>query len=92
MEEVQVVRAKYASGAATTASVVGSQVLLFCAADQLSRNDFSNLKTFTAPTKTGQRYAAYVRQVGDKRWRIAVECYETVAITSTVGLEVITVS
>ena len=63
-----------------------------CAADNLGRNDFSNLKTFTAPTKTGQRYAAYVRQIGDKRWRIAVECYETVAITSTVGLEVITVS
>ena len=71
---------------------MGSQVLMCCAGDNLGRNDFSNLKTFTAPTKTGQRYAAYVRQVGDKRWRIAVECYETVAITSTVGLEVVTVS
>ena len=91
VEEVQVVRAKYATGAASTANIVGSQVLLFCAGDNLGRNDFSNLKTFTAPTKTGQRYAAYVRQVGDKRWRIAVECYETVAITSTVGLEIVTV-
>ena len=92
VEEVQVVRAKYATGATTTGSIVGSQVLLFCAGDNLGRNDFSNLKTFTAQTKTGQRYAAYVRQVGDKRWRIAVECYETVAITSTVGLEVVTVA
>ena len=92
VEEVQVVRAKYATGSASTSSIVGSQILLFCAADNLGRNDFSNLKTFTAPTKTGQRYAVYLRQVGDKRWRIAVECYETVAITSTVGLEVVTVS
>ena len=92
VEEVQVVRAKYATGSASTGNIVGSQVLLFCAGDNLGRNDFSNLKTFTAPTKTGQRYAVYVRQVGDKRWRIAVECYETVAITSTVGLEVVTVS
>ena len=67
------------------------QVLFFCAADRLSRHDFSNLKTFTAPTKTGGRYAAYVQRVAGKRWRIGVECYETVAITSVVGLEVMTV-
>ena len=66
--------------------------MMFVAADNLGRNDFSNLKTFTAPTKTGQRYAVYVRQIGDKRWRIAVECYETVAITSVIGLEVVTIS
>ena len=92
VEEVQVVRAKYATGASSASNIVGSQVWLFCAGTGLGRNDFSNLKTFTAPTKTGQRYAAYVRQVGDKRWRIAVECYETVAITSTVGLEIVTVN
>ena len=92
VEEVQVARPRYTTGTTTSGSIVGSQVLLFVAADNLGRNDFSNLKTFTTPTKTGQRYAVYVRQVGDKRWRIAVECYETVAITSTVGLEVITVS
>ena len=92
VEEVQVARAKYTTGTTTSGNIVGSQVLLFVAGTNLGRNDFSNLKTFTAPTKTGQRYAVYVRQIGDKRWRIAVECYETVAITSTVGLEVITVS
>lgn len=88
VEEVQVVRAH---SAVSSRRGAGGQVLLFCAADGLSRNDFSNLKTFTAPAKTGERYAAYVDRVGDKRWRIGVECYETVAITSTVGLEVITV-
>ena len=92
VEEVQVARPKYTTGTTTAGSIVGSQVMLFIAGENLGRNDFSNLKTFTTPTKTGQRYAVYVRQVGDKRWRIAVECYETVAITSTVGLEVITVS
>ena len=66
-------------------------MLLFCAADRLTRNDFSNLKTFTAPAENGGRYAAYVCRAGDRRWRIGVECHETVAITSTVGLEVISV-
>lgn len=92
VEEVQVARPKYTTGTTTAGNIVGSQVLMFVAGTNLGRHDFSNLKTFTAPTRTGQRYAVYVRQIGDKRWRIAVECYETVAITSTAGLEVITVS
>ena len=71
---------------------MGQIVIMICAGDNLGRDDFSNVKTFTAPTKTGQRYATYVRQVGDKRWRIAVECYDLVALTSAIGLEVYTVS
>ncbi len=87
VEDVQVIRA---NAAADPAGGDG-QVLLFCAADRLARNDFSNLKTFTAPARSGGRYAAYVRRVDAKRWRVGVECYETVAITSTVGLAVISV-
>ncbi len=87
VEQVRVFGTPPAPGA----TAAGGHVLLFCAADRLSRNDFSNLKTFTAPARTGARYAAYLCRVGDKRWRIGVECNETVAITSTVGLEVITV-
>ena len=67
-------------------------VLLFCADDGLGRNDFSNLKTFVSPARTGGRYAVYLRRLGGSRWRLGVECYETVAITSTMGLEVVTVS
>ena len=92
VEEVLVARPKFTTGTTTAGNLVGSQVLMFVAGTNLGRNDFSNLKTFTAPTKSGQRYAAYARQIGDKHWRIAVECYETVAITSTAGLEVISVN
>ncbi len=82
VEEVQVVRAQVGRPG-------GSQVLFFCAADGLSRNDFSHLKTFTAPSRTGGRYAAYVSRAGDKRWRIGVECHETLALTSIAGLGVL---
>ena len=85
VDGVQVLRAAGNGGDA------GSQVLLFCADEGLSRNDFSNLKTFTAPARGGGRYAAYLREVGDGRWRVGVECHETVAITSPVGLGIITV-
>ena len=92
IEAVKVVRARYGSAPMATSPVVGQFALMCIAADNMGKDDFSNLKTFTAPTKTGQRYATYVRQIGDKRWRIGVECYDLPALTSTVGLEVINVT
>jgi hypothetical protein len=84
---------RYASAASTTSTVFGSVVMLFTAMPGMSRDDFSNLKTFTAPARNGQRRAVYVRQVGDKRWRIAVTTGKRlVALTSAIGLETITVS
>ena len=88
VEEVRVVRTE---GTIEVGGVAGNEVLLFCAADELGRHDFSNLKTFTGLTRTGQRYAVYRQRVGGRRWRIALECHETVAITGTAGLEVVTV-
>ena len=88
VEEVRVVRTE---GTIEVSGATGNEVLLFCAAADLGCNDFSNLKTFTSPTAMGQRYAVYRQRVGDRRWRIALECFETVAITSTAGLEVVTV-
>jgi hypothetical protein len=92
VEAVKFIRARYGTGGGNTAAIVGSYVLMCIAADNLGRDDFSNLKTFWAPTKAGGRYASYVRQIGDKRWRIGVECYDLVALTSVIGLEVINVS
>jgi transposase len=90
---VQVPRNRYASGAGVTSQIFGSVVLMFTAFSGMSRDDFSNLKTFTAPARNGQRRAVYVRQVGDKRWRIAVTTGKRlVALTSAIGLETITVS
>ena len=90
---VQVPRPRYASGAGVTSQVFGSIVMLFTASPGMSRDDFSNLKTFTAPARNGQRRSVWVRQVGDKRWRIAVSTGKRlVALTSVIGLETITVS
>jgi hypothetical protein len=91
--DVQVPRNRYASGAGVTSQIMGSVVLLFSAMPGMSRDDFSNLKTFFAPARNGQRRAVWIRQVGDKRWRIVVSTGKRlVALTSTIGLETITVS
>lgn len=90
---VQVPQPRYASAASVTSPIFGAVVMLFTAMPGMSRDDFSNLKTFTAPARNGQRRAVYVRQVGDKRWRIAVTTGKRlVALTSAIGLETITVS
>lgn len=91
--QVEVPRNRYASGAGVTSQIMGSVVLMFSASPGMSRDDFSNLKTFTAPARNGQRRAVYVRQVGDKRWRIAVTTGKRlIALTSAIGLETMTIS
>jgi len=90
--DVELVLNRVATGGITTSAMVGQYVLSFISGQNLGRDDFSNLKSFRAPTKTGAPFATYVRQVGDKRWRIWVETYELPALTSVVGLTVTNVA
>lgn len=93
LADVQVPRNKYATGATAASDVIGSYVLLFTAMKGMSRDDFSNLKTFVAPVRGGGTRKVWVRQVGDKRWRIAVSTGKRLpALTSSIGLNTITVS
>lgn len=98
LNSVSTVRARYATSASVTSPIIGSLVLLFVAMQGMSRFDYSNLKTFTAPARNPQgasigKRAVYVRQVGDKRWRIAVDAgRELTAVTSAIGAECITVN
>lgn len=98
VDSVRVSRHRKATGASTIGDIIGSLVLLFVSSPNPSRFDYTNLKTFRAPAlgPNGQvlgKRAVYVRQVGDKRWRLAVSFgSELVAVTSSIGAEVITVS
>ncbi len=91
--DVMVPRNRYSTGAATASNIVGSIVMLFSSQPGMSRNDFSNLKTFVAPSRNGMARMVLVRQIGDKRWRIAVSTGKRLtALTSAIGLQTITVS
>lgn len=98
VNSVRVSRHRKAATASTISDVIGSLVLMFISQATPSRFDYTNLKTFRAPAlgpqgnPIGSR-AVYVRQIGDKRWRIAVSVgSELVAVTSAIGAECITVS
>lgn len=98
VNSVRVSRHRRATGAAAIGDIIGSLVLMFISQANPSRMDNTNLKTFRAPALNPQgapigSRAVYVRQIGDKRWRVAVSVgSELVAATSAIGAEVVTVS
>lgn len=98
VNSVRVSRHRKAATTSTLSDIIGSLVIMFVSMGSPSRFDYTNLKTFRAPALNPQgapigSRAVYVRQIGDKRWRIAVSFgSELVALTSAIGGEVITVS
>lgn len=81
--------------AVALAEIVSTKVIAFSALAGADRDDPSNIKRFRGNVNAsagGGRLGVYLRQVGDKKWRIAVEQYELIAITSTLGIRQLTVA
>ena len=49
------------------------------------------MKLFWTPCEGGEQYRVYERQIGSKLYEIAVEHYELLKITSTLGLRKFTI-
>lgn len=89
--DVMVSKERYSTSAAATSlnEVVSNKVLMFKAFDDSDLEDPSNIKRLrgnVAARNGGGRVAVHVRQVGDKRWRLAVERYELIYLPATLGL------
>jgi hypothetical protein len=97
VEKVKVSRERFTTKASATAAaeILNTKVLMFHASDGATEEDPSNIKRFTgrvAARHGGGAFAVHLRQVSDKGWRIAVEKYELIAITSTLGIRQFTVA
>ena len=97
VDGVHVSKERYAATktAATLAEIVSTLVLMFNARSGLDMEDPSNIKRFTGRVSGengGGKVAVHLRQVGDKRWRLAVERYTLTVITSTLGIRQFTVA
>lgn len=97
VEGVHVSRSRFAASptASTLAQIVSNKVLMFFGQAGATKEDPSNLKRFTGRVSArhgGGEVAVHLRQVGDKGWRLAVEKYELVVVTSTLGIRQFTVS
>lgn len=92
VDQVMVSRERYQSAAATKAEIVNNLVIMFYAMSGQDREDPSNIKRFTAPTAQGGPLGVYIWQISPKLMGVAVEHYENIAITSTLGIRKFTVS
>lgn len=97
VDGVQVSQARYSSkpSATSVSEVVSTKVLMFAAEAGADREDPSNIKRFIGNVSGeagGGRVGVYLYKAGDKKWRLAVEHYELIAITSTLGIRQFTIA
>lgn len=92
VDQVHISRERFQSTAAAKAEVVGNLVLMFSAMSGQDREDPSNIKRFVAPTQQGGLMAVYIWEIAPKLRGVAVEHYENIAITSTLGIRKLTIS
>ena len=82
--------ARYQSTATAKARVLGSYVLSYSAPQGVSKDDPSNVKRFWTPTSAG--VVAVYREEFPKYIDISVEHYSNIVITSTLGIEMLTIA
>ncbi len=77
----------------TKANITGGDYLLaFYAEDGAGPDDPSATKRFWSTCDNGAQYAVYVRPSGTKFFVLTVECYDRLAVTSTLGLKKLTIA
>jgi hypothetical protein len=92
VDTVNLSKERQAISMTAKAEVLGNLVLMFFAQSNPDRMDPSNVKRFISNCSTGGKYATYVRQISTKLWEVVVECYEKTTITSSLGMQQLTVT
>ena len=92
VDQVLVCQARYATSASAKAEALSNLVLMFNAMAGATTEDPSNVKGFWSPCDNGQRLMVHRWDVGAKKMCLAVEHYELLKVTSTLGVRKFTVS
>lgn len=83
-------KARYQSSASAKSRILGNYVLSYAAPQGVSKDDPSNVKRFWTPTQAG--VVAVYREEFPKFVDITVEHYSNIIITSSLGIEMLTIS
>ena len=83
---------RYQSTSSAKSQFGGSRVFLFNAQDGATERDPSNVKRFWTPCSDGSMIRVYEQQVSAKMYHITVEHYSLPKITSTLGIQKLTIS
>lgn len=92
IERALVCEARYSTSASAKAEALTNLVLMFNAMAGATPEDPSNIKRFWSPCDNGMEIMVHRWDIGAKKMAIAVEYYELLKITSTLGLRKLTIS
>ena len=92
VDQVYVSKERYQNAAATKAQIVSNLVLMFMAASGGDIEDPSNIKRFVSPVIGGGQQRVYQQQMSAKLVDITVEYYSALVMTSTLGVQQLTIS
>lgn len=92
IEQVLISEARYSTSTSTKTEVLANLVLMYNALTGATTEDPSNIKGFWSPCENGQKLQVHRWDVGPKKYCLAVEHYELIKITSTLGIRKFTVS
>lgn len=86
-------KARYTSAADVRSQAVANLVLMFTASAGATKDDSSNIKDFWSACESGGgQYAVHQWNIGSKMVGFAVEHYELIKLTSTLGIRKFTIS
>lgn len=92
VDKVHVSKTRYTSSATARTQIVANLVLMFTAMAEADTEDASNIKDFWSPCEMGGgQYAVHQWDIGAKMVGIAVEHYELIKLTSTLGIRQLTI-
>jgi hypothetical protein len=92
VDQVLIAEARYATSASAKAEALSNLVLMYNALAGATVEDASNIKRFWSPCDNGMELMVHRWDIGPKKLCIAVELYELLKITSTLGIRKFTVS
>ena len=84
--------ARYSTSASAKSEALSNLVLMYNALDGATTEDPSNIKRFWSPCDNGQELMVHRWDIGPKKMAIAVEIYELLKLTSTLGIRKQTIS
>lgn len=92
VEQVLVCEARYSTSSSAKAEALSNLVLEYNAMGGATVEDPSNIKRFWSPCDNGMELMVHRWDIGPKKLALAVEVYELMKITSTVGIRKLTIS
>lgn len=93
LDDLFVSNERYALTLTTKGTVATTNlILLYLAESGMTNEDPSSIKRFVSPTMGGTPFRVYEQQINAKLFDITVEYYSQIVVTSTLGLQKLTIS